>query len=445
MMNTQSHATFINRTLRWLLISAVVVALSLSAACAQDEPSEQEIQAAIEALDERIDTLLAIKAESDAEKEERARPTPTSSLPHLLPGTRTPAEAPMLTAVPTATTVATATPLVLPTPSGPGICGRTPHVQQAILRTLGSTSCRYVTTDELYRITNLIRSSSRDNGLSSPLKAGDLHGLVNLEELTISEPDDAPPIPAGTFAGSAVEELKLYNATLEQGTFAGANVHHLRLHNPTLQSGALDGITGLETVTIDNAESLPTIPTESSKSLKQLDIRFSEPLPDIPANYLEHLPQLRKFHLQGDLYANMDHEDIPKDDDPGRTYAVPASLFRNNQLLKAVVLSISGTHSYGSANHTVTVPNNLFETLENLEYMDISGDLTIQGYREGHPPFTLHPDSPLAFYLTPPDIPMEEWKSSHRKDDIPIWNNWKDGIRTGFSVDRRSYDDIEPE
>ena len=438
MMNTQSHATFINWTLRCLLISAVVVALSLSAACAQDEPSEQEIQATIEALDERIDMLQAIKEERDAEKEERARQTPTSSLSHLLPGTRTPAEAPMLTAVPTATTVATATPLVLPTPSGPGICGRTPHVQQAILKALESTSCRYVTTDELYRITSY-------NRLSGPLKAGDLHGFVNLEELTISVPEDAPPIPAGTFAGSAVEELTLYNATLEQGAFAGANIYHLRLYSPTLQSGALDGLTGLETLTMYSPESLPTIPTESSKSLKQLDIHFSEPLPDIPANYLEHLPQLRKFHLQGNLYANMDHEDIPKDDDPGRTYAVPASLFRNNQLLKAVLLDISADPSYDGVNHTVTAPNNLFETLENLEYMGINGYLTIQGYREGHPPFTLHPDSPLAFYLTPPDIPMEEWKSSHRKDDIRSWNDWKEGREIHFPAANGGYEGVDPE
>lgn len=462
MMKTRSNATFISQTLRWLLIPAAVLALALSAACARAEPSEQEIQATIKALDERIAMLEAIKAEHDAGNEARARPTPAGGLSRLLPSTRTPTEAPAPTAAPTATTVPTATPFALPTPSGPGICGRSPEVQQAILMTLKSTSCRYVTTDELYRVTRL-------PNLASPLEAGDLYGLVNLEELTIISTDDAsalPPgtftgsaidrltvkgtnnapalLPAGTFASSAVEELQLTDTTIEQSTFAGAGITHLRLVNPALQSGALDGLTGMETLIIDGAESLPTIPTEDLKSLKQLDIQFSEPLPNIPTNYLEHFPQLRKFSLKGSLYGGIHYEKLPMGDDPGRTYDIPTSLFRDNQLLKAVDLSISAYHSsFGHANYTVTAPVNPVATLEHLEYLLINGQ-AIQGYHPGRPPMTLAPKSPLAKYLTPPaSIPLDEWQSD-RKEIIQHWQKWTpDTAYIDFSVDNKSYDKIE--
>lgn len=124
-----------------------------------------------------------------------------------VPRATTQAPRPTATAAPTDTENQSAehepdaTPTSMPTKAlatvpGEGICGRSPHVQQAILSTLQSNSCRMVTSEELYRITWLsdLRSHQVDT-TSWKLQAGDLSGLVNLVERTFGSNMDLPSPP----------------------------------------------------------------------------------------------------------------------------------------------------------------------------------------------------------------------------------------------------------
>ena len=82
-----------------------------------------------------------------------------------------------------------------PTPitiAGPGICGRTPEIQNTLINDLNIASCRAINDAELYRI----REISFDTKSINP---GDLTGFVNLKTLKISGLNE-PMIP-GVFAG----------------------------------------------------------------------------------------------------------------------------------------------------------------------------------------------------------------------------------------------------
>ena len=140
-------------------------------------------------------------ADSDRDRQTKnAQPTPAKSTQN-----------PQLTTTPT--------PVVLAPPAGPGICGRSPAIQEAILITLRSPSCRIVTAEELYRIQcfkNIRHDCEQPNwrwGQNGP-KAGDFAGLVNLRQISIS---GKFTIPAGTFTGSAIDHLGLNVKSIERG------------------------------------------------------------------------------------------------------------------------------------------------------------------------------------------------------------------------------------
>ena len=77
---------------------------------------------------------------------------------------------------------------MIPTPSGPGICGRSPEVQRVILKDLKINLCEIVSEGELFRITDL------EVGMESA-KAGDFQGLVNVRKLGVG----AKSVEPGTF------------------------------------------------------------------------------------------------------------------------------------------------------------------------------------------------------------------------------------------------------
>ena len=145
--------------------------------------------------------------------------------------------APQLTSLPTAAPDLDAR-TIHSTPTGPGICGRTPEVQQAIIDRLMVPYCQPITNAELYRIRDLgeIRAPS--------LMAGDFDGLVNLDGLEISLRQDCgsncpnpPVIPAGAFSGIRVEILQISDGpdsdthvSIAEGAFDGADVESLEIH-----------------------------------------------------------------------------------------------------------------------------------------------------------------------------------------------------------------------
>lgn len=136
--------------------------------------------------------------------------------------TATPTPLPTSTRVPTATLLPTPVPTRTPLPKTGDICGRHPAVQNAILRTIGSSRCEGVSNAELFRILEF----SISTGNTIPLQPGDFDGLVNLQRLTLSS---EAPIPLGAFSGLSVERMTLTANDIEPGVFFGADVQRLYL------------------------------------------------------------------------------------------------------------------------------------------------------------------------------------------------------------------------
>ena len=76
--------------------------------------------------------------------------------------------------------------------AGPGICGRTPEIQNTLINDLNIASCRAINDAELYRV----REISFD---TESIKPGDLTGFVNLKTLKISGLNE--PMTPGVFTG----------------------------------------------------------------------------------------------------------------------------------------------------------------------------------------------------------------------------------------------------
>ena len=97
------------------------------------------------------------------------------------------------------------TPVSIP---GPGICGRTPEIQNTLINELNIASCRAINDTELYRV----REISFD---TESIKPGDLTGFVNLKTLKISGLNE--PITPGVFAGlKSLTSLHIQMRLLEE-------------------------------------------------------------------------------------------------------------------------------------------------------------------------------------------------------------------------------------
>ena len=291
------------RTIVQLLIVAMMTAVIVAiTACSGKQPPpthrpQNEDRSPIQ-------TIEAMAAEIAALQTKAAEPTEIT-----VDDGRRPTEEPS-TAVAPATATATATPAptaTLPTPSGRGICSRTPEIQKLILSTLGLTSCRSVTSDELYRITYFTDrpvGGSKVDWIKFPLKPGDLNGLVNLKELEITGNFTIQP---STFAGSGITHLKLEVKGVEQGAFDGTHIEHMSLDtDEMLPKGTLP--TSLQSLSLDTPEKPPkgTLPT----SLRSLSMRFKAPEQVMERDELEELVNLEQLSLS--MYRYDDLEELAK-------------------------------------------------------------------------------------------------------------------------------------
>ena len=120
------------------------------------------------------------------------------------------------------------TPVSIP---GPGICGRTPEIQNALINDLNIASCRAINDAELYRV----REISFDTG---NIKPGDLTGFVNLKTLKISGLNE--PITPGSFAG------------LKSLTILHIDMKLLEEETATFGAKAFQGMPELKQLTIQN-------------------------------------------------------------------------------------------------------------------------------------------------------------------------------------------------
>ena len=249
--------------------------------------------------------------------------------------------------------------VVIPTPTGPGICGRSPAIQDAILRTIGSPYCRTITEDELYRIQCFKDSPSSSCESNYDFtewknhgpKPGDFAGLHNLPYVEIEGPFD---IPAGTFTGSSIETLILDVDAIQPGAFEGATVQTLRITtNHTLPKG--------------------TLPT----SVTELKLEIVMPPSALQGNELDGLPKLEFLELALHAYENdedfrkaaetLDIWDPSKDfwEPENIIFPVPSGMFVTNTLLRSVRL-YAGNRLRGSGSPraaTVNVDRSSFSNL----------------------------------------------------------------------------------
>ena len=249
----------------------------------------------------------------------------------------------------------------IPTPAGPGICGRSPEAQKAILESLKVSLCRVVTEGELFRITTF--GVKMDTA-----KAGDFHGLVNVKRVGLEVRDVEPD------GFSGMTSLKEMNLTVSiYGSMA---------------PGAFQGLNNLEKLTIKTKtssteqEDILTLPDfDQLPNLKYLEMEeaytlFAETL---SGNLLMNLPSLESIKILLAVEVNESDKDteieihIPEglfaanrmlksafieiEDRKGTTVHIPEGLFRNNSLLEEVAIG----------RRNLVIPTNTFRQLTKLE------------------------------------------------------------------------------
>ena len=178
--------------------------------------------------------------------------TTASSTRQATAGTET---APTKTQAPTATALPTP-PSAVPTDN---ICRRNPGVQRELISALYISSCRIITNDELYRLTDRMSFYMQE-----PPGAGDLSGLVNMQSMSLdinTTEGSKYAIPANTLAN--LEKL----SSLSISIYGEGKV--------TMDPGTLNGL----------------------DSLKELHIKSDGNL-TISTNFAVNLPELQKLEIE---------------------------------------------------------------------------------------------------------------------------------------------------
>ena len=422
------------------MATAVIVAI---AACWGEQPPptsrpqrvDPSPMQTIEAMASQMAALQTQAAElREAPAGDEPRPTEEPATA-VAPATETPE--------PTATEEATPAILAVSTPAGEGICGRSPTVQEAILLTLRTSSCRYVTTDELYRIQcfrNLKGNCTTPKWSWSEEgpKQGDFAGLVNLQKLTIAGDFT---LEEGTFAGSAIESLNLNVSAISPGTLAGSVINQLHLTVEEIPPNAFQNVPitkmKLQTNKFPPKSSLPA-------TLTLLHLTSVAPLSPIQPDLLEELTQLEWLflnitpHKDSQQFRNRHPEYTPTAEDDN--VVLPTGLLDANTRLKGVIITtpkmskpqyleflftmdahFHWKDDYGDGD--ISADTSLLANLPNLQMLGISY-FGPRGHLSDSPPLTLHPESPLHNLLTDPAMSDERFR----------WDVWKYGAPIGVKT-----------
>ena len=228
-------------------------------------------------------------------------------------------------------------------PGSFSICNRTPEVQDAILRQIGSgTTCENVTAADLETITGSLDLS--DQGIVS-LKAGDFDGLTNLQQLSFSIHtrdtsvwNRLSTLPVGVFNGlTNLQSLSIqWNrlTTLRADVFSSlTNLQTLRLGSnllTTLPVGVFSSLTNLQSLalggnrlttlpvgvfsSLTNLQSLAlggnrltTLRADVFNSLTNLQVLYlnSNALTGLPADVFSSLTNLQKLYLQNNALTTL--------------------------------------------------------------------------------------------------------------------------------------------
>ena len=326
-------------------------------------------------LSQRLDRIEEALAQIQADMERQRNPsTPTPAL-HQRQTPQTPTRIP--DASPT-TPAPTGTPEPDPTPTftvqGPGICGRSPEVQETILERLGTSLCQATTVPELFRITDEFRLEM------DRVRAGDFQGLVNVQRLEVS----ANGVEPGGFAG--LLNLK----ELELRLFASTDI--------TTES--FQGLESLESLTLEisrpdqeDPQVAPSPPFPNLPSLKRLRaIGIHNPENDqLPGTLFKELPALESVEMSVHYIGTVN--------DWGGDFRIPADLFLGNSKLKevsyskqsgpeemtllvpAILFALNPLMETISIQDSVTrIPKNMFRHLQKIEELSLSERYTSEGW-----------------------------------------------------------------
>ena len=233
--------------------------------------------------------------------------------------------------------------------TGPGICGRTPEIQNKIISEMHILSCMLINETELYRV----REISFDTESINP---GDLAGFVNLKTLKISGLNE--PMTPGGFAGlksltSLHIDMKLLEEQEETATFSAKafqgmpELKQLTIRNRSEKAPLLFGenaFQGINHLKVLNVNGYASIESGTFKRSGQIDNVAFESLEPIPSGGLDGLSvktlDVRKIKrifpgsldgVQGIRYLK-----ISADSSSGVKPGIPKSLFSELEELRGV-------------------------------------------------------------------------------------------------------------
>lgn len=340
-----------------IAIVALLIVLALGYSTSPDEGgSASESARTLDSISNRLDTLEG-RVNALATETAVTKPPPPTSARQPTPTTR-PTNTPSAKANdPTPNPIATATPLPAIITTGPGICRRSPKLQNILIDQLNLASCQLITEHELFRVIEL-----PDMRFENSPQPGDFAGLVNVKELRIELRNDSD-LPADTFHG--LEGLEILRVEL-RGT---------EEYDGIIEPGAFRGLSSILTLELswnkrtDERVSIP--PFDHLETLEKLYISIPEHLFAPTEEHFQNLPQLRNFSMR---MANR-QGGVP------RSLRLTQEIFKNNGKLEEVEIRVD------SAHNAVYADKDTFLQLDALKSLTVSISSDIE--------LSLSPNSPL--------------------------------------------------
>ena len=338
--------TFTKRAILGLTALTVALALLVSAACSANEmnptPStdrgDQTLEEKIDQLNKEIANLRQeVEELQSAEGQEMTQRTARAE-----PSATQPARTPTTTAArQQATTEPAPTRVTIPAPAGPGICGRSPEIQKAILDRLDIPLCQVTSKAELFRIESM-------NPTMDTVRPGDFEGLVNIKEIAIM----AKNIEPGGLSGLVnIERMEL-------------TVHTYG----SIAPGALQGLNNLETLRIKTNKKYPE--PEDTITLPEFDLLPK--LKNLEVGWFERKPKSRTpFQNLPNLESAVISIGFRTEDPEGKEFQIHHNMFANNPKLKFLKIQLN---VWAPEKMKINIPVNLFSNNPLLEEIKINSE-----------------------------------------------------------------------
>ena len=407
--------TIAKRAILSLTALTIALALLFTAACSGNEvnptfPPDRGEQALVE----EINRLKSETASLRQEVEELRSAESQETTQRTVPSATQPARTPETTAArQQATTEPAPTRVTIPAHDGPGICGRSPEIQKAILERLDINLCQVVNAAEMFRITGLpeLRMDT--------VRTGDFAGLVNVKGLAV----DLTNLETQALTGlESLQELRLN--IKNEGTIAGGALQGLPglekmeltiATDSSIEPGAFHGLSGLETLVMRFSDTrskqytfvVPDL--DSMPNLTHIRIGWFETKPEsrTPFHNLPNLesaeisigfrneePEGKEFQIHHKMFASnpkLKFLNIQLDVwvPEKMKINIPVNLFSNNPLLEGIKIN----------SERARLPRDLFKQLEELKQLDLHEYWTDEERWEKQE-IVLHESSPLYSVIT---------------------------------------------